>query len=103
MGTGFTKMKKQRRQLEEQMQMMQEMLKNKSFVGQSGGGLVTVTLSGEKALKEIKIKPECVDPTDVEGLEDLILAAFTDASKKAEEDSSSAFPFEIPEGLSFPL
>ncbi len=101
MGSGFTKMKKQRRQREEQLQLLQETLKNKSTVGQSGNGLVTVTLSGERSLKEIKIKPECVDPQDVEGLQDLILAAFQDAEKKSEENSSS-LP-GMPAGFSLPF
>ena len=101
MGSGFSKMKKQRRQMEEQLQLMQETLQNKSIDGESGNGLVTVTLAGDKTLKKIKIKPECVDPQDVEGLEDLILAAFQDAVRKSEEDSS---PLPgIPAGFSLPF
>ncbi len=101
MGSGFSKMKKQMRQMEEQVQMMQESLKSKSIVGESGNGLVTVTISGDKSLKGIKIKPECVDPQDIEGLEDLILAAFQDAFKKSEEDSSNSLG--LPAGLSLPF
>ncbi len=101
MGSGFAKMKKQRRQMEEQLQLMQETMQNKSIEGQSGNGLVTVTLSGDKSLKSIKIKPECVDPEDVEGLEDLILAAFHNAAQKSEEDAP-AIP-GMPPGLSLPF
>ncbi len=100
MGSGFSKMKKQARQMEQQMELMKEGLKNKSFVGTSGNGLVTVTLNGEKALTHLKIKPECVDPTDVEGLEDLIKAAFQDALNKTNEEDS---PFGLPAGLSLPF
>ena len=100
MGSGFSKMKKQARQMEQQMELMKEGLKNKSFVGLSGNGLVTVTLNGEKALTDIKIKPECVDPSDVEGLEDLIKASFQDALNKSSEESS---PFGLPAGLSLPF
>jgi nucleoid-associated protein EbfC len=100
MGSGFSKMKKQARLLEQQMEKMKDDLKNKSIEGTSGNGLVTVTLSGEKQLKSIKIKPECVDPNDVEGLEDLILAAFTDAFNKAEEESS---PMGMPPGFNLPF
>ena len=88
MGSGFSKMKKQARQMEQQMDAMKQELKNKSFTGTSGNGLVTVTLSGEKELKELRIKPECVDPEDVEGLEDLIRAAFGEAFSKSEEAGS---------------
>lgn len=100
MGSGFSKMKKQARQMEQQMELMKESLKSKSFVGISGNGLVTVTLNGEKALTNIKIKPECVDPSDVEGLEDLIKAAFQDASSKTSEEES---PFGLPAGFSLPF
>jgi len=95
MGSGFSKMKKQARQMEQQMEAMKEELKNKSFTGTSGNGLVTVTLSGEKALKDLKIKPECVDPSDVEGLEDLIKASFEEAFTKAEKEGSSE-GFQMP-------
>ncbi|MES2200045.1 MAG: YbaB/EbfC family nucleoid-associated protein [Chlamydiota bacterium] len=100
MGSGFSKMQKQARQMQGQLQKMQEEMKNSSFTGESGAGLVTVILNGEKVLKKITIKPECVDPTDVEGLEDLILAAFADASKKME---SSGSDFGLPEGFSLPF
>lgn len=100
MGSGFAKMKKQARQMEAQMELLKDEMKNKSIEGQSGNGLVTVTLDGEKALKKIKIKPECVDPSDVEGLEDLILSAFEDAAKKTEADSS---PLGLPPGFSLPF
>jgi DNA-binding YbaB/EbfC family protein len=98
MGSGFAKMKKQARQFEEQMKQMQEMLKNKLVTGQSGNGLVTIVLDGEKTLQKISIKPECVDPQDVEGLQDLILAAYQDALKQVQADSPA---FEMPAG--FPL
>ena len=100
MGSGFSKMQKQARQMQEQLQKMQEEMKNSSFTGESGAGLVTVVLNGEKVLKKITIKPECVDPTDIEGLEDLILAAFTDASKKIEAGGSD---FGLPEAFSLPF
>ncbi|MBS0628034.1 MAG: YbaB/EbfC family nucleoid-associated protein [Verrucomicrobia bacterium] len=101
MGSGFSKMQKQARQMQEQLQKMQEEMKNSSFTGVSGSGLVTVVVNGEKNLKKITIKPECVDPNDVEGLEDLILAAFTDAAKKAEAESSNGLG--LPEGFSLPF
>ena len=100
MGHDLAKMKKQARQMEQQMTLMKENLKNKSFIGTGGNGLVTVTMDGEGSLKNLKIKPECVDPSDVEGLEDLIRAAFQDAAKQVENEMSS---FALPGGLSFPF
>ncbi len=87
MGSGFSKMKKQRRQLEDQFAKMQEEMQNTEYKGVSGNGLVEVVLGGDKNLKSITIKPECVDPKDVEGLQDLISAAFSDAAKILDEQS----------------
>jgi len=100
MGSGFSKMQKQAREMQKQLQKMQEDMKNTLITGTSGNGLVTVVLTGEKKLTKISIKPECVDPKDIEGLEDLILAAFQNASEKADADAGS---FGLPGGISLPF
>lgn len=87
MGSGFAKMKKQARMMQEQFNQVREQLQNKQFVGKAGNGLVSVTLNGEKMLKGISIQPECVNREDIEGLQDLILAAFEDAAKQIETES----------------
>lgn len=87
MGSGYSKRKKQAKALQQQMMEMQEKLSQSEFTGSAGNGLVTLTINGDGDLKGIKIKPDCVDPEDVEGLEDLIKAAFADAQKKAQADS----------------
>lgn len=92
MGSGFSKMKKQARLLEAQYAQMREKMQQTEFAGSAGNGLVTVTLTGEKELKEIVIKPECVDPKDVEGLQDLIKAAHQDALQKAHAESPNGLP-----------
>jgi len=92
MGSGFSKMKKQARALEEQYAKMREEMKEKEFQGQSGNGLVTLILNGEKSLKKISIQPECVSREDIEGLEDLIIAAMQDAFQKIEKEDSNALP-----------
>lgn len=89
MGSGFSKMKKQARMMQEQFGQMQNQLKTTFFEGSAGNGLVSVTLNGEKELQKISIKPECVNPEDVEGLQDLIMAAFEDAASKAKQSESS--------------
>lgn len=92
MGSGFSKMKKQARMMQEQISQLKGNLQNTLIEGASGAGLVTITLNGEKELKKILIKPECL--TDVEGLQDLIIAAFQDASRKVDAtQSASPFPF----------
>jgi nucleoid-associated protein EbfC len=89
MGSGFSKMKKQARMMQDQFGQIRENLKNTVSTGSAGNGLVSVTIDGEKALKTISIKPECVNPDDVEGLQDLIIAAFADAAQKLEKSQPS--------------
>ncbi len=99
MGTGFAKKKKQAKQLQEQMSKIQSEMQHSEHEGSAGNGLVTITLTGEGAMKRIKIKPECVDLEDIEGLEVLIKAAHKDAQEKIK--SSSSLP-NIPGLSGFP-
>ncbi len=85
MGSGYSKMKKQARMLQQQMSDMQEELKQIEATGTAGNGLVEITMNGDKEVKNVLIKPECVDPEDIEGLQDLIIAAFSDAIKQINE------------------
>lgn len=87
MGQGYSKMKKQARKMQEQLEKAQEEMKNFRAEGQAGNGLVKLVLNGDKELVSLKINPECVDKDDIEGLEDLISAAFEDASHKVQENS----------------
>ena len=92
MGSGFSKMKKQRRLMQEQHAKMCEELENKTVTGSSEGNLVSITLNGMRKMQAIKISPECVDPNDVEGLEDLVRSAYENADERLNEmfpDSSS--------------
>jgi DNA-binding YbaB/EbfC family protein len=82
MGTGFSKQKKQAKMMQQQISDLQTKMENTEVVGTAGNGLVTITLTGDSVMKSIKIKPECVDPEDVEGLESLVKAAYSDAQKK---------------------
>jgi DNA-binding YbaB/EbfC family protein len=76
---------KQAKKMQEQMLKAQEELANKVVEGSSGGGVVTVTATGQRKITNIVIKPEAVDPDDVEMLQDLVLTAINDALAKAEE------------------
>lgn len=80
MGSGFSKMKKQARMMQEQFGQIKDKLASKRVEGTAGGGLVKVVLNGERELVSIAINPECV--SDVEGLQDLIVAAFANASEQ---------------------
>lgn len=92
MGSGFAKKKKEARALQEKFAQMQEQLKTESVEGTAGNGLVTLTLNGEYEMTKLSIKPECVDPEDIEGLEDLIRSAYNDAAKKLEANTKSSMP-----------
>lgn len=85
MGSGFKKRKKQMQALQQQLMQAQEEMKNKQVVGTSGGGLVSITLSGEHEMLDIKIKKECIDPDDQDGLEDLIKSAYQQACEQLKE------------------
>jgi len=89
MGSGFSKMKKQARMMQDQVGQIRENLKKSLTIGSAGNGLVTVTIDGERSLKTIAIKPECVNPNDIEGLQDLIIAAFDNAAQKLENSQPS--------------
>ncbi len=86
MGTGFSKKRKQAKMMQEKFSKMQEEMKNVEVIGQAGNGLVTITLNGDSDMTKITIKPDCVDPDDIEGLEDLVKAAYQDAQKKLKEN-----------------
>lgn len=92
MGTGFSKKKKAARAMQQQLAQVSEEVQKVEATGTAGNGLVTVVLSGTLDLKSIKIKPDCVDPEDVEGLEDLIKAAFADAASQLRKNSPTAIP-----------
>lgn len=84
-GGNMNQMMKQVKKMQEQMMKAQEELENKTVEGTAGGGVVTVKMSGHKKLLDVKIKPEAVDPEDVDMLQDLVLTAVNDALTKADE------------------
>jgi nucleoid-associated protein EbfC len=79
------KMMKQMQKMQKDMAKAQEELAEKTVEGTAGGGMVTVTVNGQKELIEVTIKEEVVDPEDIEMLQDLVLAATNDALKKMDD------------------
>lgn len=82
MGSGFSRKKKEAKLMQQQFSQLQDQMNQLEITGAAGGGLVTITLTGDGEMKSVKIKPECVDKEDIEGLEILIKAAHADAQKK---------------------
>ncbi len=76
---------RQAQKMQELMAEKQEELKTREFKTTAGGGMVEVTMSGAKELKAISIKPEVVDPEDVEMLQDLVVAAVNEAYRQVDE------------------
>ncbi|WP_345636644.1 YbaB/EbfC family nucleoid-associated protein [Rugosimonospora acidiphila] len=72
---------KQAQKMQQQMADAQAELADAELTGTAGGGLVTVTIKGTGEVTAVKIDPKAVDPDDVETLEDLVLAAFRNASE----------------------
>lgn len=90
------------------MEAMQAELAEMIVEGRSGGGLVTVALSGKGDLRGLKIDPTLANPAEIEVLEDLIVAAFNDAKGKSEEQvqrkmSEVTAGLPIPPGMKFPF
>lgn len=97
----MNQMMKQVKKMQEQMMKAQEELANKTFEGTAGGGVVSVTVNGHKKVTSVVIKPEAVDPDDVEMLQDLVLAAINDAMTKAEETAGKEMS-KLTGGLNIP-
>jgi nucleoid-associated protein EbfC len=78
-------MMRQVQQMQAEMLKAQEQLKHETVEASAGGGMVTVTMTGELELKDIKIDPGAVDPEDVELLQDMVQAAVNEAVRSAQE------------------
>ena len=83
------------------MEAMQAELAELVVEGRSGGGMVSVSLSGKGDMRAIKIDPTLLKPEDAEVVEDLILAAFTDAKAKSEAEMQRKMA-EVTAGLPIP-
>lgn len=91
-GMNMQALMKQAQQMQEQLKKAQDELKESEFIGSAGGGMVNVTISGAKEVLAVSIKPEAVDPDDIEMLEDLITAAVNDALNKVSEKERELMP-----------
>jgi DNA-binding YbaB/EbfC family protein len=90
-------------QLQAKMNELQEALETRSISASSGGGMVAVTVDGKGQVRQVKIDPTCVDSRDVEMLEDLVMAAVSEAQAKAQGEyeqevrkATGGLPMNIP-------
>lgn len=82
---GMGNLMKQAQQMQDRMQKMQEEIANMEVTGESGAGLVKVTITGSHSVRRVEIDPSLMEEDEKEMLEDLIAAAFNDASRRIEE------------------
>ncbi|MDI6812978.1 MAG: YbaB/EbfC family nucleoid-associated protein [Desulfitobacteriaceae bacterium] len=87
-GGNMSQMLKQAQKLQEDMARAQEELKTRTVEASAGGGVVTVVVSGKLEIEQLTIKPEAVDPEDVEMLEDMVKVAVNEGLRKAQEMAS---------------
>ncbi len=76
--------------MQQDMAAAQEAVENASFTASVGGGVVQATVSGKKELTALTVKPEAVDPEDVEMLQDLVISAVNEALRQADEAMNSS-------------
>ena len=88
-GGNMQQLMRQAQKMQQQMLEAQEKLEATEYEGTAGGGMVTVKVNGKHQILDIIIKPDCVDPDDVEMLQDMVKAAVNDAMTKADESRES--------------
>ena len=99
---------KQASQMQSKMAEMTAKLESMEVEGQSGAGMVSVTMNGKSELKRVKIDPKLADPAEMETIEDLIVAAHAEAKRKLEILTSEAMRdvtggLDLPAGMKLPF
>ena len=91
-GGNLQQLMRQAQKMQDDMKKTRDEIDATEYTSTVGGGMVEITMMGNKTLKTIKIKPEVVDPDDVEMLEDLIVSAVNDVIKKITTDEQTRLP-----------
>ena len=92
---------KQAQKMQDNMQKMQQELEAKEFEVSVGGGAVTVKVNGKKEVLDVTMKPEVVDPDDIEMLQDLVISAVNEALRKV-DDAQSCQMSKMTGGMNIP-
>ena len=96
-GMNLNNLMKEAKKMQADIEKTQTEIASKDFEASAGGGAIEVKVSGAKVIKEIKIKPEVVDPDDVEMLQDLIITCVNEALRKVDDEQASQMGrFNIP-------
>ena len=102
MEINLTEIMKQVQNIQSQVNDVQDKLSRITVTSESGGGMVSVTVTGRQEIKDIKLDPVCVDPRDVPMLEALIIAAVNQGIKKSKELSSEEMK-KLTGGIPLPI
>ena len=97
----MNQMIKQAQKMQDEITALQEDIEARDFTATAGGGAVEVTLSGKKIIKSLNLKPEVVDPEDIEMLQDLIISAINEAVNNIETTTESEMS-KITGGVALP-
>jgi hypothetical protein len=97
----MNQMLKQAQQMQDKITALQADLEQREFTASVGGGAVDIVINGKREVLSLNIKPEVVDPEDVEMLQDLIMSAFNEAVHNLDEVSDAEMS-ELTGGVSFP-
>ena len=92
---------RQAQKMHDEISALQEEIEARDFTATAGGGAVTITMTGKKTIKSLEIKPEVVDPEDIEMLQDLIVSAINEAVNQVEETTETEMS-KITGGVSLP-
>ena len=96
-GFNMNQLMKEAKKMQADVEKTQEELASKEYENSVGGGVVSVKITGDKIVKEIKISKDAVDPDDVETLEDLIITCLNGAMKKADDAAAQSMgKYNIP-------
>ncbi|HOH87284.1 MULTISPECIES: YbaB/EbfC family nucleoid-associated protein [Ruminococcus] len=97
----MNQMIKQAQKMQDQITELQEDIEAREFSATAGGGAVEVTISGKKTIKSLTLKPEVVDPEDIDMLQDLIISAVNEAINNVENTTETEMS-KITGGVSLP-
>ena len=106
--TNISQIMKQAKAMQEKMAEVQKKVEETEVEGSSGGGAVKITINGKHSVKKVSIDPKLVDKEEIEVLEDLIVAAFNDGTKKISENMSNQLGsisggMGLPPGMKLPF
>ena len=88
-GLNQAAMMKQAQKMQQELLRMQEEQETKTYTAKAGGGMVSATVNGKHEVVNLEIKPEAVDPDDVEMLQDMVIAAVNEAMRTADTEAAN--------------